>query len=37
MHKETKQIEAGEVPESFKENKDRLAQKDTDVLWTKEK
>lgn len=32
---ENKQIKAGEVPESFKENKHRLAQKDTDALWTK--
>ena len=32
---ENKQIKAGEVPESFKQNSNRLAQKDTDALWTK--
>ena len=32
---ENKQIKTGEVPESFKQNSHRLAQKDTDALWTK--
>ena len=32
---ENKQIKAREVPESFKENSNRLAQKDTDALWVK--
>lgn len=32
---ENKQIKEGEVPESFKQNPNRLAQKDTDALWTK--
>ena len=32
---ENKQIKEGEVPESFKQNPHRLAQKDTDALWTK--
>ena len=32
---ENKQIKEGEVPESFEQNPNRLAQKDTDVLWTK--
>jgi IS5 family transposase len=31
---ENKQIKAGEIPESFKENPHKLAQKDTDARWT---
>lgn len=34
---ENKQIKKGEVPESFKQNPHRLAQKDTDALLDKEK
>ena len=35
MRDENKQIKEEEVPESFKQNPHRLAQKDTDALWTK--
>jgi IS5 family transposase len=32
---ENTQIKSGEIPESFKENPHKLAQKDTDARWTK--
>ncbi|MCZ2100097.1 MAG: IS5 family transposase [Chitinophagales bacterium] len=32
---ENEQIKSGEIPESFKENNHKLAQKDTDARWTK--
>ena len=32
---ENKEIKEGNIPESFKENKNKLAQKDTDATWTK--
>jgi len=31
---ENKQIKSGEIPESFKDNPHKLAQKDTDARWT---
>ena len=32
---ENKKIKEGEIPASFSENKNKLAQKDTDASWTK--
>jgi transposase, IS5 family len=32
---ENKEIKEGNIPENFKENKNKLAQKDTDAGWTK--